>query len=160
MKNLVKDNKILIADIIANLDESAAQPYCDLSHLDDELNTGHSFSYFEEAGERLKQVVVNEWICSDTPVGVYAYFLDGEFVAISTQQGRKSDISWLWNSKQAAINVRNLILSLHDDEDLLPRLETIGPGARLPSYWLEMGPLNDPELKAEHFKRAFEKNAR
>lgn len=160
MKNLVQDNKIMISDIIANLDESNVRPYCDLSKLDDELNTGQSFSYFEEAGEHLKQVVINEWICSDTPVGVYAYFLDGEFVAISTQQARKADVSWLWNSKQSAINVRNFILSLYDNEELLPRLETIGPDASLHASWLEKGPLNDPEPKAENFKRVFEKNAR
>ncbi len=67
---------------------------------------------------RLKAYLVKTWLCTDSWVGWVAYFLDGEFVCISSQNARKSDVDFEFTSKEAALQVRDYLLSLRDLEDM------------------------------------------
>jgi hypothetical protein len=61
---------------------------------------------------RLRAFFIETWHCTDSWVGMRAYFLDEEFVAISTQTARKSDEDFSFASKSAAEKVENYLRSL------------------------------------------------
>jgi hypothetical protein len=55
--------------------------------------------------------------CTDSWVGIKAYFLDNRFVAISEQLGRKHNEEFSFVSDEEAKNVRNYLLSLQEEID-------------------------------------------
>jgi hypothetical protein len=61
--------------------------------------------------DRLKMVFVRPHYCTDSWVGVRAYYLDGEFVALSTQKGRKYDEEFQFVSNEAAMKVKDYVIS-------------------------------------------------
>lgn len=66
---------------------------------------------YVEFDDRIKMVFIRPHYCTDSWVGVRAYFLDGEFVAISTQVGRKWDEEFQFVSHEAAMKVKDYVLS-------------------------------------------------
>lgn len=70
--------------------------------------------------ERLKCYFLKRWLCTDTLVGVRAYFLDDEFVALSTQNARKSGETFEFASKEKAKTVRDYVYNLipEDEEEI------------------------------------------
>lgn len=71
---------------------------------------------------RLKGYHVKTWLCTDTWVGWVAYFLEDEwkgpqFVCLSTQSARKSDIEFEFASNEAHSKVRDYLFSLTTNED-------------------------------------------
>ncbi len=80
------------------------------------------FSLFDINGywsddERLKGYCVKTWLCTDTWVGWIAYFLDDEFVFMTSQDTRKGDTDYEFTSKEVAEKVRTYLLSLNEDEE-------------------------------------------
>ena len=71
-----------------------------------------------EFDKRIKCVFLRPHYCTDSWVGIRAYFLDGEFVAISTQIGRKYDETFKFRSQESALKVRDYILSLIPKKEL------------------------------------------
>lgn len=61
---------------------------------------------------RLQMVFVRPHYCTDSWVGIRAYYLDGEFVAISNQVGRKWDQEFYFASHESFIKVKEYVLSL------------------------------------------------
>jgi hypothetical protein len=55
---------------------------------------------------------VRQWTCTDTTVGLYAMFLDGEFVGFANQYYRKSGMTFGWLSIEIAQKIRELIIEL------------------------------------------------
>ena len=144
-------NTLIIVDLVARLDIAAAEPFCDIDSLEESLDTRSQLQYSEEAGARLKRLAINEWICSDTDVGVYAYFFDDKFVAISQQPGRRADVTWKWLSQEAMYQVRDFIRSI-EEYVCLRNVEILKDGEALESYWLEEGPYNDERYRDVNFK--------
>lgn len=64
----------------------------------------------------LKQYKIKTWICTDTEVGLYAYFLRDEFAFITSQTARKSDIEFFWDSKVMHTKVTNYLRSFITQE--------------------------------------------
>ena len=62
--------------------------------------------------ERLKCYFIKRWYCTDSYVGLRAYFLDDELVAFSFQGGRKADESFEFISKDSAKKLREYVYSL------------------------------------------------
>jgi hypothetical protein len=106
-------------ELIANIDkskENSAWVYLDdiassefgingVRNIDAELNS-------------LKSFHLGSWYCTDSWVGYNAYFLEDSFVAISIQDGRKSDVNFTWANDKSYIAVKNYLLSLMvNDED-------------------------------------------
>lgn len=55
-------------------------------------NSTKNYDHIEKVvNEKVKCKPINTWYCTDTWVGMYAYYLDGELVLITTQSGRKCD---------------------------------------------------------------------
>jgi hypothetical protein len=67
---------------------------------------------YVEFDGRIKAVFVRPHYCTDSWVGVRAYFLDGEFVALCTQVGRKWDEEFEFVSVEAGNKVKDYIFSL------------------------------------------------
>lgn len=90
----------------------------DIAEFESELNTGTYIGYHKEFEERVEQFPINAWVCTDTEVGLYCYFFDGEFIALSFQTGRKNDITFQWKDRESAQKVRDFILKLHREEEV------------------------------------------
>ena len=61
---------------------------------------------------RLKCYFIKKWCCTDTYVGIRAYFLDSEFIGYSSQYGRKCNEDFLFVSKELAEKLRNYLQNL------------------------------------------------
>lgn len=75
------------------------------------------FGWSEEFNERVKVMPINTWICTDTWVGVNAYYLDGEFVALSFKSARKVRTEFKWTSVEAATKVQALIRKISAENE-------------------------------------------
>lgn len=62
---------------------------------------------------------------SDTWVGLEAHFLDGEFVMLRGQKGRKSDVQIEFKDKEAKEKVKEFIFSYIEDEDNINYIKNI-----------------------------------
>jgi hypothetical protein len=69
---------------------------------------------------RLKSYWVANHLCTDTRVGIKAYFLDDEFVCMSTKTNRNDDEHLQWLDEVSYRNVKNYIISLQEDEGITP----------------------------------------
>lgn len=78
------------------------------------------YSYDESFSNRMKKHWVHSWICTDTRVGIALYEFDGEFVAFSTQNVRKSDEIIKFLSEEAYYKVfmvvQQIIASQHEHD--------------------------------------------
>lgn len=63
---------------------------------------------------RLSCYYIKVHYCTDSWVGIKAYFFDNRFVAISEQLGRKHNEEFSFVSDEEAKNVRNYLLSLQE----------------------------------------------
>lgn len=55
------------------------------------FGAGFVDDYWKKFNSRVKMQKIRTWICTDTEVGIYAYFIDGVPVALSFQKARKDD---------------------------------------------------------------------
>ena len=67
--------------------------------------------------ERLKCYHIQVWQCTDSWVGINAYFLDDKFVCLSQQSSRKSTPEFEFISKDASDSVHKYLSSLRDIPD-------------------------------------------
>lgn len=102
-----------IIDIAKNIDKSEANNtgYIDFDAIASDL--GVPFSFYEDPPDtRLQAYWVANWCCTDSWVGYRMYFFEDEPVAISIQNGRKCGEDFHWFSEEAALKVKNHVLSL------------------------------------------------
>lgn len=76
-----------------------------------------SMSWERKFGERVKKHWIYNWMCTDTWVGLAAYYMDGEPVAVSFQSARKNSENIEFISKEAGYKVRDFIVSLMEPEE-------------------------------------------
>lgn len=100
-----------ILDIVNRIDRTDKNlaASVDWSSLSSDL-LGHYLSYSDDT--RLKAYYIVVWYCTDTLVGMNAYFLDDEFVCISIKNARKNDTSYQYLSQETAVKLRNYIREL------------------------------------------------
>jgi hypothetical protein len=77
------------------------------------------WGHYDEFEKRVKKYWIKSWLCTDTYVGLAAYYLDDELVAISTQQGRKYDEEFEWVSVELRHKLRTFLLSFEEDDNML-----------------------------------------
>lgn len=82
-----------------------------------DLGIGGYLSGWEDGFARFKGYWITRWLCTDTWVGVTAYFLDGEPVATSVQTARKNDEQFFFISEEAVERVRMFIYSVMAQEE-------------------------------------------
>ncbi|MGZ3922003.1 MAG: hypothetical protein ACXVC7_17005 [Bacteroidia bacterium] len=89
----------------------------DFQDFCDELGIQDYSGWNEKFNERVKGYYVQKWLCTDTWVGLIAYYFDGELVAGSFQSARKSDTNYEFVSKELAYKVINFIISIIEQEE-------------------------------------------
>jgi len=106
-------NDIFISSSTMLEHESWAEP-SDFARALDIFDT----EYSDEFSKRVKKfyVVGANWICTDTRVGLAVYLFDDMPVAVSAQPARKSDETVEFVSREAAMKMREYILSLSDPQ--------------------------------------------
>jgi regulator of replication initiation timing len=104
--------KMTLSDIVSNINFNDKNIESDIGweYLMNQLNI-ESYTYWFEQ-ERLKAYFIEKWYCTDSHVGLRAYFLDNKFVALSSQSGRKMDEDFRFVSKEDALNLKKYIESL------------------------------------------------
>ena len=95
-----------------NFDDKSIQTSPDCEKLSSQFGI---YNLYWSEDTRLKAYHVKTWLCTDTWVGWVAYFLDSEFVCLSTQNARKSDTEFEFVSKEAHSKLRDYLFSLVDD---------------------------------------------
>lgn len=106
-----------LREAIAKIDKtsSRAQDWSNIEDFSQELGlnvyTGH-----HEFEQRVKKYWIHSWYCTDTWVGLAAYFMDDELICVTVQKGRKWDEEFQWVSKEAALKVRDFILDIDKDD--------------------------------------------
>jgi hypothetical protein len=116
----------LLKDIIDNLiksDSDKNNKHIEFGALIEDLQLDYSIEYDinYDRNDLLRCYYIASHICTDTEVGILAYFFNDELACVSTQSGRKSDenISG-WTSLDMAMKVKEYIKSLafHEEEKL------------------------------------------
>lgn len=108
-----------------NTDDAEVEDFASMFNI--QMSWEHKF------GERVKKHWIYNWMCTDTWVGLAAYYMDGEPVAVSFQSARKSDENIEFVSKEAGYKVRDFIVSLMEPEEapsfsVADLEEDVGPG--------------------------------
>lgn len=70
----------------------------------------------DELSARLKSYPVLNWYCTDTHVGLFAMYLDGEAVGCHYRNARKSDYEIEWISLELAEKTKAVIMSYINNE--------------------------------------------
>lgn len=70
----------------------------------------------EDFGKRMRMYSVYSWVCTDTVVGMFVYFLDNQPVAVSTQTARKSDREVKFLSKEGYLFVKEVVATFMNEE--------------------------------------------
>lgn len=106
-------------ELIMNLDKSERNQESYMP-MEDFLSEFDLWWDYIEPDDRLKAYVVTRWLCTDSYVGCLAYFLDDEFVAITTQQGRKCDVEIRFKDLEQAMKMKQYCINLlgnREEED-------------------------------------------
>lgn len=105
-----------LIDIAKKIDKSDKNmSEIDISKICEQLDINF-YGWIEQ--NRLKCYWIGSWYCTETQVGYRMYFLDNELVALSIQNGRKSDERIKWINKKAAEDVKNYIIYIIPREEL------------------------------------------
>jgi hypothetical protein len=104
-----------LIDLIKNLDKSKTDTWTSLDAIASEFDI-HDVYGLDTVDSRIKFYFMKKWYCTDTWVGARAYFMDGEFICVSMQVGRKRDEEFEWVSKEAFDKAHEYIKSLREDE--------------------------------------------
>jgi hypothetical protein len=108
-----KLNKILAA-VTADQKYRCCYPDPFLSDLN--LDDFYAKFDYHTFGQRVTTAGLITWLCTDTQVGLYAYYFGNELVAISYQSARKSDLNLFWVSTELREKMREFVLSLYTSE--------------------------------------------
>lgn len=107
-----------IKDIIEQLDKSDENKgWIDIYELGQQLDI---FCEYKDPHEiDLKAYWIRNWMCTDTVVGVRAYFLNDEHVAISVQNGRKNYEKFYWTSEKHKKMVEDYLRKFIIEDDIV-----------------------------------------
>jgi hypothetical protein len=104
-----------ISEAISKLDLTKGQPTHDIDSFSESLGVLDHLGYSEEFSKRVTCYSVQDWLCTDTVVGTFVYYMDGLPVALSIQTARKTDKEIWFLSKEAAQKMREFIQSVMPD---------------------------------------------
>lgn len=130
----MENTNLKLSEIIKKIDFSNRSIESDIAWEDlaETLSIHQWPLYFEQ--ERLKSYFIEKWYCTDSYVGKRVYFLDGEFIALSYQNGRKDNESFYFKNLEVAKKVKAYILQLIETEESDMPLEILNPDRELPEY--------------------------
>lgn len=108
------------------------EEWIDIEKILNDMDIGY-YGYDHKPNTKIKSYWVSVWMCTDTYVGLRAYFFEDEPLALSYQPYRKSDEKFYYVSKKMYDRLKTYVLFLIEDEDeysfnLLDMDENIGDG--------------------------------
>ena len=105
-----------LRDLIASVDKSDKNSnWVDIGEISNELGIN---DYIQTPDSCLiKAYWISKWCCTDTWVGIIVYFIDDKPVLLTSQKGRKCDVSYYWVSVETRKQVTDYILSLKEKDD-------------------------------------------
>lgn len=114
-----------VRDIIKNLDKSDKnRAWIDCSKLASELGLSYNWINLEDHG--FSAYWFSKWLCTDTMVGGSVIFYQNEPVALTWQNGRKSDTSYGWiGGKETYKKISSVIHALFADQDETSSVMTV-----------------------------------
>lgn len=89
------------------------QSWVDIEQL---INAVGLQMYIYDDSENIKCHYVMKWLCTDTWVGLQAYYLNDELIATSFQSARRASEKFSWVSEEAFNKVVNYFLSLYEKD--------------------------------------------
>ncbi len=104
-----------ISEAISKLDLTKGRPTHDIDSFSEALGFLDHVGWSEEFSKRVVCHSVQDWLCTDTIVGTFIYYMDDQPVAVTFQTGRKNDKEVLFFSKEAAQKMREFIQSVMPD---------------------------------------------
>ena len=110
----------MIASIVA--DENRKRNYFIPSSLFEQCNINQGDCSYEKEEEavinqkRFYFIPYVEWLCTDTMVGLYVYFLDDVPICASWQNARKNDKNYFFFGQEQYNNLRSFLISFLEDE--------------------------------------------
>jgi hypothetical protein len=107
--------KTTLRKIISGIDftNKKLEDYPDWTNLSSVFNINLDWS----DDTRLKSYFIKVHLCTDSFVGIKAYFLDGEFVAVSNRNSRKCPEEFEFISTEIAEKMKNYLVSLLEPEE-------------------------------------------
>lgn len=102
-----------LKELIEKIDKSSVDSG-DMDELNIALCTNVECYSWADFSAGLKKYWVFPWMCTDTVVGVAAYFLHDEFVAISNQKSRSDTEEFFWKDAASRTATREFIISLEN----------------------------------------------
>ncbi len=90
------------------------EPSDDVSKICNEFDIDDSYIDWNKFSEHVSNIPLNTWMCTDTIVGLWAIFLDNEFVALKWQSARKSRERIFWESEELALKTKKFLDSIHN----------------------------------------------
>ena len=125
-------------ELFDSLDLSKLEPASDyLNKFENDLSTGTYMGWDDRFGGRVMVIPVNTWICTDTLVGLQAFFMDMKPIAVSYQDARKNGFFVYWLDDSAPRKVREFIRALDDEESL--SITRFDMHETVPTDWLGQG---------------------
>jgi hypothetical protein len=105
-----------LSEIIKRLDKSETnEDYVDITYLATKFDIYDNLVTYDVPN--IKIYWIAKHLCTDTWVGLRAYFIDGELFAVTRQNARKSDEEFKWVSEYMYEYVRLYILSLTEKDE-------------------------------------------
>lgn len=102
-----------ISEVVKRLKKTKEnENWADIGIFSQDLSIQTPYGEESKFNERVKGYYILSWFCIDTEVGLCAYFMDDEFIALGFQDARESVESLDFVSLDAAKKVKEFILSL------------------------------------------------
>lgn len=112
-----------LRELMENVDLSSINETSgDLEDFSRELFESPPYGWSGVFSDQVKGYYIQKWLCTDTWVGLIAYFWNGEPLAISWQSARKSSEEFKFVSVDVANRLRDFIRELTESNDPKPTL--------------------------------------
>lgn len=121
MKNI---NLEKLETLLASVTEDQKHNCYSCDRLCEEFRIYESVMDYDSVDQHIKCADLITWICTDTKVGLKAYYLDDILICISFQPYRKSDENFYWIGKEEYLKTRNFFLSLLDEENNINEIDS------------------------------------
>jgi hypothetical protein len=108
-----------LSELLSRLDSEESPYYGDVEFIYECLNEGGY--YVDLAANGFTQRPITEWYCTDSCVGTTAIYWNGEFICLTSQKSRNSDVNIQWLNKEIFHKVSAFVQSLVVKENHEPK---------------------------------------
>lgn len=107
-----------IDKILKEIDSTKKEDWVWLGDIGQKEFGIEEFSIDHDKNKRISATPYYTWICTDTRVGIFVYYLDEEPVMISFRPYRKWDNQYYWISKESYEKTKEYMLTLSESDEI------------------------------------------